>query len=256
VMHAAGNDADAVRMRGLIVVLWRAGLRISEALALNESDLDSSRGAILARHGKGGKRREVGMDRWAWGQLSPWLQLRAALPLGALFCVLRGPPRGRPRAPAGKRRAGERCRWGVGLRSLASSVPAGGRSPLVDTADRDLSSPRDSRASWLISRAAALPAIVAVARPRKRSRRSGRQGAIWCRRLQRLTRITGAASITPHQASTPISSGGVTVKAMGVARPMLTTYSRLAGRSGAWRVLARGCCWIGTHLSQTLSRPS
>ena len=91
VMHAAGDDADAVRLRGLIVVLWRAGLRISEALALAESDLDQYRGAILVRRGKGGKRREVGMDRWAWEQLGPWLQLRATLPVGALFCVLRGP---------------------------------------------------------------------------------------------------------------------------------------------------------------------
>ena len=74
VMRAAGNDADAVRLRGLMVVLWRAGLRISEALALSESDLDPSRGAILVRRGKGGKRREVGMDRWAWDQLSPWLR--------------------------------------------------------------------------------------------------------------------------------------------------------------------------------------
>lgn len=47
-------------MRALIVVLWRAGLRISEALALAESDLDARRGAILVRLGKGGKRREVG----------------------------------------------------------------------------------------------------------------------------------------------------------------------------------------------------
>jgi Phage integrase family len=70
-MHAAGDDADAVRLRGLIVVLWRAGLRISEALALTESDLDPNRGAILVRRGKGGKRREVGMDRWAWEQWSP-----------------------------------------------------------------------------------------------------------------------------------------------------------------------------------------
>jgi site-specific recombinase XerD len=105
VMHAAGdqNDTDAVRLRALIVVLWRAGLRISEALALTESDLDLNRGAILIRHGKGGKRREVGMDRWAWEQLTPWLQLRAALSVGALFCVLRGPTCGRAWAPAGVR---------------------------------------------------------------------------------------------------------------------------------------------------------
>jgi integrase len=54
VMHAAGDDPDAVRLRGLIVVLWRAGLRVSEALALTESDLEPDRGAILVRHGKGG----------------------------------------------------------------------------------------------------------------------------------------------------------------------------------------------------------
>jgi site-specific recombinase XerC len=103
VMRAAGDDADGVRLRGLIVVLWRAGLRISEALALTESDLDPARGAILVRHGKGGKRREVGMDRWGWQQLRPWLELRATLPVGALFCVLRGATRGRPWAPAGVR---------------------------------------------------------------------------------------------------------------------------------------------------------
>jgi integrase len=71
-MHAAGDDAEGVRLRGLIVVLWRAGLRVSEALALVESDLDPGRGAILVRHGKGGKRRQVGMDRWAWDQLAGW----------------------------------------------------------------------------------------------------------------------------------------------------------------------------------------
>ena len=90
VMHAAGHDAEAVRLRGLIVVLWRAGLRISEALELSESDLDPVRGAILVRRGKGGRRREVGMDRWAWDQLTPWLELRAALRVGALVCELRG----------------------------------------------------------------------------------------------------------------------------------------------------------------------
>jgi integrase len=73
VMRAAGDTPDGLRLRALIVVLWRAGLRISEALALTESDLDRDRGAILVRRGKGGKRREVGMDRWAWEQLGPWL---------------------------------------------------------------------------------------------------------------------------------------------------------------------------------------
>ena len=91
VMRDAGDLPEGLRLRGVIVVLWRAGLRISEALALAESDLDRERGAILVRAGKGGRRREVGMDRWAWDQLDPWLELRTTLPVGSLFCVLRGP---------------------------------------------------------------------------------------------------------------------------------------------------------------------
>jgi site-specific recombinase XerC len=61
VMRHAGDRPHGLRLRGLIVVMWRAGLRISETLALTESDLDPDRGAILVRHGKGDKRREVGM---------------------------------------------------------------------------------------------------------------------------------------------------------------------------------------------------
>jgi integrase len=40
VMRAAGTGKDAARLRALIVLLWRAGLRASEALDLAESDLD------------------------------------------------------------------------------------------------------------------------------------------------------------------------------------------------------------------------
>jgi hypothetical protein len=58
VMRTAGDRCHGCRLRGLIVVLWRAGLRIHEALALNESDLDHRRGALLVRRGKGGRRRE------------------------------------------------------------------------------------------------------------------------------------------------------------------------------------------------------
>src|SRR3954471_13651784 len=91
-MRQAGETAHGLRMRGLIVVLWRAGLRIHEALALSEADLDPRRGAALVRRGKGGRRREVGMDDWAWEQLERWLAVRITLPVGPLFCVLTGRP--------------------------------------------------------------------------------------------------------------------------------------------------------------------
>jgi integrase len=43
VMRAAGDGPHSRRLRGLIVILWRAGLRIQEALALTERDLDPRR---------------------------------------------------------------------------------------------------------------------------------------------------------------------------------------------------------------------
>ncbi len=52
VMRRAGTTPHGLRMRGLIVVFWRAGLRIHEALALTEADLDAPRGAVLVRRGK------------------------------------------------------------------------------------------------------------------------------------------------------------------------------------------------------------
>jgi integrase len=51
VMRVSGDSADGARLRALIVILWRAGLRIGEALDLAETDLDPSRGAVLVRHG-------------------------------------------------------------------------------------------------------------------------------------------------------------------------------------------------------------
>jgi integrase len=103
VMRQAGTSPHGLRMRGLIVVLWRARLRSHEALALTEADLDARRGSVLVRRGKGGRRREVGMDGWAWEQLQQWLDVRVALPVGPLFCILTGPTRGRAWSPAAAR---------------------------------------------------------------------------------------------------------------------------------------------------------
>ena len=80
VMRCAGDGLHGARARGLIVVLWRAGLRIQEALDLSELDLDPRRCSVLVRCGKGGRRREVGMDDWAWEQLQQWLTVRIELP--------------------------------------------------------------------------------------------------------------------------------------------------------------------------------
>jgi Phage integrase family len=150
VMRAAGEAPDGVRLRAMIVMLWRAGLRISEALALNETDLDDDRGAVLVRHGKGDKRREVGMDRWAWSHLEPWLAVRQELPVGRLFCVMRGPTRGRPLRAGGRPRStaphGRGCRGAPPVRAAPAAPRARGRDVTRgDLADRDPAATRARR---------------------------------------------------------------------------------------------------------------
>src|SRR5438874_9748946 len=94
VMRQVGHTRHGHRLNAVIVVLWRAGLRIQEALSLIETDLDERRGSILVRYGKNDRRREVGMDAWGWSALEPWVADRVEL-VGPLFCVIDGPTRGR-----------------------------------------------------------------------------------------------------------------------------------------------------------------
>lgn len=116
VLRAAGDGLYGLRLRALVVMLWRSGLRISEALALAESDLDAQRGSVLVRQGKGGKRREVGMDAWAWDQVRPWRDARTQLPVGTFFCVILGPTAGRPWSSAAARHDLARTARNAGVR--------------------------------------------------------------------------------------------------------------------------------------------
>lgn len=86
---------SGIRNKALIVVLWRAGLRISEALTLKPADLDVDRGTINVRHGKGDKSRVVGLDPQAWDVLQRWMDTRAKHHLNGrrrVFCTLEGKP--------------------------------------------------------------------------------------------------------------------------------------------------------------------
>jgi integrase len=116
VMQIVGDGLHGRRLRGLVAVLWRAGLRIDEALALHEADLDRRRGSLLVRRGKGGRRREVGMDDWEWQELEPWLIARVTLPVGPLFCVINGRTRGRPWTTSGARAELRRAAARAGIR--------------------------------------------------------------------------------------------------------------------------------------------
>jgi len=84
-----------IRNRALIVLLYRAGLRISEALALRPKDLDAEAGALRILHGKGDRSRLVGLDAGAWAVIQLWLEKRRSEGLTArqsVFCTLKGQP--------------------------------------------------------------------------------------------------------------------------------------------------------------------
>src|SRR5919112_42724 len=61
VLRHTGENRHGFRLRAIIVVLWRAGLRVQEALALTEHDLDPRRGSVLVRNA-----REGGGARSGW----------------------------------------------------------------------------------------------------------------------------------------------------------------------------------------------
>lgn len=79
------------------------------------------------RNGKGGRRREIGMDAWGWEQLRPWLTSRRDLPVGPLFCVIDGPTRGRPWSSAAVRvelrRSPTRQGCDAGSRHTSYAIP-------------------------------------------------------------------------------------------------------------------------------------
>jgi site-specific recombinase XerD len=84
-----------IRNRALLVLLYRGGLRISEALALKPKDVDAASGTITVLHGKGDRRRTVGLDDGAFDVVARWLERRKDLGLNGwqpLVCTLEGKP--------------------------------------------------------------------------------------------------------------------------------------------------------------------
>jgi integrase len=94
-----GIYSVALRNRALIMVGWRAGLRISEALDLLPKDVDLEHGRIRVLHGKRDKSRVVAIDSGAQEIIEQWVAERGRLGFDGsqpLFCSVRGPnPGGR-----------------------------------------------------------------------------------------------------------------------------------------------------------------
>ena len=66
----------ALRNRALIALMYRAGLRVSEALALSPKDVDLATGVVRVLHGKGDVSRTVGLDAGACAVVARRLQKR------------------------------------------------------------------------------------------------------------------------------------------------------------------------------------
>lgn len=85
--------ATGVRNRALLAVMYRGGLRVSEALSLKPADVDLEGATIRILKGKGSKARTVGLDVGALAMVACWLQEREKRGYSghqALFCSLKG----------------------------------------------------------------------------------------------------------------------------------------------------------------------
>lgn len=84
---------SGIRNRALLTLLYRSGLRISEALALRPVDIDLAKHTIRVLHGKGNKATTRGFHPSATDALARWMDVRKArgVKRGApLFCTLGG----------------------------------------------------------------------------------------------------------------------------------------------------------------------
>jgi len=93
IQACSNRSPTGIRNRALLVMMYRGGLRVSEALALRPKDIDSEEGTVTILHGKGDKRRMIGLDAGAFAVIERWIERRARLGFSGrdpLFCTLQG----------------------------------------------------------------------------------------------------------------------------------------------------------------------
>jgi site-specific recombinase XerD len=88
---------SGIRNRALLLLLYRSGLRIGEALALKPKDIDLDAATLVVLHGKGDRSRQLAFDSSVVDALARWLDTRKGLGFNGrgntpLFCTLRGGP--------------------------------------------------------------------------------------------------------------------------------------------------------------------
>lgn len=91
---ACGRSRTGRRNQALLTLMWRGGLRVSEACAVPVCDVDWSTGVVRVQRGKGGKPRTSAVGATGLAVLENWRAERAKLGLrvGPLCCTLDGRP--------------------------------------------------------------------------------------------------------------------------------------------------------------------
>lgn len=93
-LRVCSNRAPTgIRNRAMVAMAWRSGLRIGEVLALRLKDIDLDGGTLVIQHGKGDKRRVVGIDAGTGALLARWIEVRARRDINGRapsFCTLKG----------------------------------------------------------------------------------------------------------------------------------------------------------------------
>lgn len=115
-LAACGRGYAGARDRAGVVLMYRAGLRIAELLALMVKDIDLGAGMVTVLHGKGDRRRTIPVDPQAMALVELWLERRRELGLNGrhpFFCTISQPNPGDPYWPSVVRKklkhAGERA---------------------------------------------------------------------------------------------------------------------------------------------------
>jgi site-specific recombinase XerD len=92
--ECSARSRTGIRNRALLTLLYRSGLRISEALRLKPSDISMAEHSIRVLDTKTGEPQTRGFHPSADDALARWLDTRRQLGVrnGLLFCTLAGDP--------------------------------------------------------------------------------------------------------------------------------------------------------------------
>src|SRR5262245_9474267 len=98
-LAACATTPTGLRNRALIALMYRAGLRVGEALDLYPKDVDPAAGTIRVLHGKGDRSRTVAVDAGALAVcvVCQWMEARTTLPVSGChprLCTRDGRARG------------------------------------------------------------------------------------------------------------------------------------------------------------------